>query len=116
MKIAATQEEVKKIFGEVKPPEQLDPLIQRAGGSGSTAISNFLSSVIFLLYEIALVAVTIYLIWGAVEWIFSGGDKEKVGAARKRITTALVGLILLAVVFAILNVFEVFTGFEFFGE
>ena len=36
------------------------------------------------------------LIMGGIEWITSGGDKAKYEAARKRITAAIVGLVLIA--------------------
>jgi len=36
------------------------------------------------------------LIMGGIEWITSGGDKAKYESARKRITAAIVGLVLIA--------------------
>mgnify|MGYP001596891262 CR=1 FL=1 len=42
-----------------------------------------------------------FLIWGAVQWISSGGDKEGLEKAKKKITGALVGLVILFSVFAI---------------
>lgn len=103
----------KDVFGQVTPPQELQPLIAK-GGQGAGGISLFLSNAITLLYEIALIGVTIMLVWGAVEWIISGGDKESLASARKRIVNAIIGLVLLSIVFAILNVFKIFTGFNFF--
>lgn len=110
MKIAVTPRE---IFGEITPPSELQPLIAK-GGQGAGGISAFLNNTITLIYEIAAIAVVVMLIWGGLEWIFSGGEKEAVGNARKRITNALIGLVILAVAFAILNTFGVFTGFTTF--
>lgn len=101
----------KKIFGEITPPKELQPLID-SSSQGGAGLSKFFTSVVFLMYEIALLAATLYLVWGAVEWIISGGDKEKVAEARKRITYAITGLILLGIVFAVLSVFKIFTGFD----
>lgn len=112
MKIAATNP--KDIFGQITPPQEIQPLIAK-GGQGSGGISLFLSNAITLLYEIAVIAVVVMLVWGAVEWIISGGDKEQLASAKKRITNALIGLILLSIVFAVLNVFKIFTGFNFFA-
>lgn len=39
----------------------------------------------------------LFLLWGGVQWILAGGDKEGTEKARKRITAALVGL---AIVFS----------------
>ena len=52
------------------------------------------------------------LIWGAFEWITSGGDKDNVGKARNRIINALIGLAVLAVAFALFKVAGQFLGFD----
>ncbi|MDP3758412.1 MAG: hypothetical protein Q8Q86_01725, partial [Candidatus Daviesbacteria bacterium] len=44
------------------------------------------------------------LIIGAFQWITSGGDKEGVESARKRITHALIGFAILALAFLIVQV------------
>ena len=38
-----------------------------------------------------------FLLWGGMQWILAGGDKEGTDKARKRITAALIGL---AIVFS----------------
>jgi lipopolysaccharide/colanic/teichoic acid biosynthesis glycosyltransferase len=43
------------------------------------------------------------LIWGAIKWITSGGDKGKVDAARNTIVAAVIGLIVLLLSFVIIN-------------
>lgn len=105
----------KDIFGEITPPKELDPLI-RKGGQGAGGINVFLNNLITLIYEIALVSVVFMFLWGALEWMLAGGDKEKVAQAQRRIVNALIGLALLAVAFAILRVFGVFTGFTVFFQ
>ncbi len=52
------------------------------------------------------------LIIGAYEWIASGGDKENVAKARNRIINALIGLIVLAVAFALVRLLGQFTGLD----
>ncbi len=51
----------------------------------------------------AAILVFAYLIWGGIEWITSGGDSTKTEDARKKITAAIVGLIILAASYAILE-------------
>lgn len=51
-----------------------------------------------------------YLLWGALDWILSQGDSGKVEAARKKITSALVGLAVLASVGAVFLVLQTFLG------
>lgn len=52
------------------------------------------------------------LLWGAVTWILSGGDKAKIESARGRITSALVGLVLMLSTFAIVKLIETFFGID----
>ena len=61
----------------------------------------FVVSALFVLYN---------LLFGAVEWIQSGGDKEKVDKARKRITTAITGLVILFVVIGAVLLIEAVFG------
>ena len=53
MLIAETPRE---IFGEIKPPDELQPLINQ-GGQGAGGISSFLTSGIILIFELAVLAV-----------------------------------------------------------
>lgn len=62
-------------------------------------------------FVVAILLTLIYLIWGGINWIMSGGDKEKVGAARSKIVAAIVGLILVILSYVILNfVLVIMTG------
>lgn len=54
------------------------------------------------------VAFFFMFLWGAVSWIISGGDKAHVEAAKARITSSLVGFILMISVFAIAALIETF--------
>ncbi|MCL4208728.1 hypothetical protein KJZ63_03825 [Patescibacteria group bacterium] len=59
---------------------------------------------------IAALLVFLYLIWGGIEWITSGGDKGKTESARNKITAAVIGLIVVAASFAILQLALTFLG------
>ncbi len=73
---------------------------------------SFLSSLLTIVMAIAALAVFIYLIWGGIEWITSGGDKGKTETARNKITAAVIGLIVLAAAYAILSIVLRFLGFS----
>lgn len=73
---------------------------------------GFLSSLLTIIMAIAALAVFIYLIWGGIEWITSGGDKGKTETARNKITAAVIGLIVLAGAYAILTIVLRFLGFD----
>lgn len=46
----------------------------------------------------------IYIVIGSIQWITSGGDKTKLDAARKKLTWAVVGLIITFLAFFIVSV------------
>jgi len=50
------------------------------------------------------------LILGSVEYIMSGGEKEKAGNASKRITTALVGIAILFSTFVVISIVQIVFG------
>lgn len=75
-------------------------LIARLGeGTGVISEENSLGKLIPNLFNIAVTLgaffVMYQLIMGALSWINSGGDKEKVEKARKQMTNAIIGLIIL---------------------
>jgi len=71
------------------------------------AMINAVLSFVMLL---AALLVLFYLIWGGIEWITSGGDKGKTESARNKITAAVIGIIILAAAFAILQLVLTFLG------
>lgn len=74
------------------------------GIAASSNLSVILGNAVKIILVIAVIAVLFMLIFGALEWIISGGDKEKVASARNRITHALIGLAILGLAFVILTV------------
>lgn len=89
--------------------------IEVVTGTGSSAEGNvgkIMRNVVALFFVVGGVGIVIYLLWGAVEWIFSGGDKEKVAGARRRITHAIIGFVLLALSFVIIITVGRIVGFN----
>lgn len=62
-------------------------------------IGGIVSQGLRIAFIIGLLAVLAMLVFGAVQWIFSGGDKDALSKARGRIIHALVGLLILALTF-----------------
>jgi hypothetical protein len=82
------------------------------GGQVINAPSNIPSGGIDLVGEIfrnsytimliiTVVLCLIFIVYGAINWITSGGDKQKLESARKKITWAIIGLIVALSSFAI---------------
>lgn len=104
---------VEKVFGAIDPPEIIAQFL-KSDSTGASAISQFLSNFIALLFSIAAIVLIFMIIWGALDWTTSGGDKEKLAGAQKRIVHAIIGMILFAVAFAGLAILGRFTGFTLF--
>lgn len=107
-------DDIQQKFGTISPPPQLQNLIQK-DPSGAGGISAFLSSLIALFYAVAAIVLIFMLIWGAWDWLVSEGEKEKVQNAQKKIINAIIGIMLFAVAFAVIQVLGQFTGFKFFA-
>ncbi len=78
----------------------------------TTSLGTILSNVITIMFIIGGLGLVIYFLWGALDWIFAGGDKEKIGNARKKIIQGLVGITLLALSFFIIALFGQIVGFN----
>lgn len=83
--------------------------------SGFKTLGDAVTKILTLSFIIALIVVLAMLIWGAFEWITSGGDKDAVGKARGRIINALIGLAVLAIAFALFRVAGLFLGIQGVG-
>ena len=88
------------------------PIVIKEPEEGYKDLGAFVNNVLTLAFGIALLVVLVMLIWGAFEWITSGGDKEAVGKARGRIINALIGLAVLAIAFALARVGAGFVGID----
>lgn len=63
------------------------------------SLGNTVSNVLILIFAIAAFLAFFWLIWGAFQYLFAGGDKEGLAKARARITWAIVGLIFVFLAF-----------------
>lgn len=97
------QKTIDDVFGKVSPPAGTIG----AGESPVGALGRIIGIGINLTLIIAGITVLIYLLWGAFDWITSGGEKENIERARNKITSALVGIILYI---GVLSVWAVITG------
>lgn len=81
--------------------------------------SNFgrtIGTLVTFAFIAAIIIALIFLIWGGIKWITSGGDKTAVEEARNHIVAAIVGLVIVFLVYFILNlVVFFFTGTSIFN-
>lgn len=83
--------------------------IQVNEGALGFVIPKFGEMLTFLVkgfFVIAGLAALVMLLWGALAWVLSGGDKEKVEGARDRITAAIIGVFMILIALAIIWTLE----------
>jgi hypothetical protein len=70
----------------------------------------WLGNILSVVMTLGAVACLALIVWGAIQWILSSGDKQQVEEARNKITTAIIGLIILAATIALFNLVADFLG------
>ncbi len=103
MKLLATS--VNDVFGHIDSS-------QFAGGGNlannpAQGLGKFIGTGINLFLIVAGLVLLLFMMWGAFDWIVSGGEKERVAKAQGKITNALIGMLL---IFVVLTVWTLVTG------
>lgn len=73
-------------------------------------LGTFITRVFSAIMIVGSIATFIYLIYGGLQWIMAGGEKDKVKEARDKITQAIVGIAVLASAWAIFKLIDYFFG------
>lgn len=82
-------------------------------GPGEPIFGRIISAVIGIFLFLGVVMALFHLILGAYKWLTSSGDKTKLETAREQIVQALVGLLLLASIWAVITLVTTFLGIQF---
>ena len=82
-----------------------------AASSGAT-FASYLVTLWNAIITLGALAVILFFIWGAIEWISAGGDSGKLEKARGRILQSAIGLLILVSSYTIIG----FLGSLLFGD
>ncbi len=96
-----TQDPLPRIFGTIAPPVSGLPT------DPQESVVKIVGFGIRVFILVATLTMLIYLLWGAYDWIISGGEKEKITKARSKMTNAVIGLLF---VFAMLALYNLVTS------
>lgn len=89
---------VNNIFGSpITPPNPA--IVEPVSG-----ISRLMIVGLQIFFAVAAISVLIYLLWGAFDWVNSGGDADKIAGAQAKMTNAVIGLIMVIVALTIFSV------------
>lgn len=80
------------IFGKINPPPGVDKFADPTTGFPRLIRLGVMSAILF-----AGLLMLVYMLWGALDWINAGGEKEKISKAQQKIQNAVVGLLLVFV-------------------
>lgn len=79
-------------------------------GGGSDVLNSVLSNALVIFLVFAALFAGFVFIRGGLEWILSGGDKQKIEQARQRLVYGIMGLLLVLLSFFVVNfVFKLFS-------
>ncbi len=70
----------------------------------------FISNIVSAAVPLAGVAAIILIIWSGIKFLTSGGDPLKVEGAKKTLTWAVVGLVIVLMAFVIFKIFSLVSG------
>ena len=79
---------------------------------GTSAFTNFISTAIGIMTIVAFIWFIFTLFTGAIAWLSSGGDKQKLQNAQKQITTGLTGLIIVIAAIFLIKLVEIIFGIK----
>lgn len=98
-------------------PSAVIRVSERDLGFAIPNLSEVLTFAIRAFFLIAGLAALLFLLLGALAWVTSGGNKESVEKAQQKIQAAIIGVIMIAVVLAVIVTLEqvVFGGRICFG-
>lgn len=98
MKLLAIDDPMVTIFGKITPPAGMN-----IDSDPNVGFGKFVAFGIRTFIIIAGLFMLIYLLWGALDWITSAGEKEKITKAQNKITNAVIGMVLIFVVLVVFN-------------
>jgi len=102
------------IFTTVSPVLAQGRIVIEEPDGGIRDFGNLLTAGIQTALIIAAILTFVFLIWGGIQWITSGGDKAAYESARGRITAALVGLAIVAASWALMKLIGFFFNVNVF--
>ncbi len=95
--------------------QEITITIQKPSNVRITDFGKLIGSIVGIALTLATIAAFLFLIWGGIQWITSGGDKAGVESAQHRIQAALLGLLIVFATWALFTVVGSFLGINIFN-
>jgi len=99
---------------EPEPTGIYNPAIGPFGtGEGAQIIAELIGRILNLAFMIGGLVLLVMIIVSGIQWMLAGGDKQAVSSAQGRLTSAIIGFIILASAFAIISLIANILNVEF---
>ena len=92
------------------PDSCLDKSVDPAGVATLSCIPAVLHNVLLWLFGLAGIAAAFLIIYSGIRFLTSGGDPKQVEGARKTMTYAIIGLVIILTSFFIIQAIGIITG------
>lgn len=86
---------------DITPPGGIPP-------PSTDTVGKVLRNGITLFLAAGIIASIFVIVWGGINWITSGGEKQKLASAKARITWAIIGLVVMLTSFIIIRLINYF--------
>ena len=88
-----------------------NPVLNQTGSvNGLAYFQKFIPAAIDLALVVGVLFFFVNFILGAIQWISSGGDKQALEGARSKITSAIIGIVIMFALFAVVSLISYFFG------
>lgn len=84
----------------------------KEGAATLSCIPAVLQNILTWLFVFAGIAAVFFVVFAGIKFITSGGDAKQVEGARKTLTFAIIGLVIIILSYTILRLISVVTGVE----
>ena len=97
-----------RVGGKSFPINLGNQVSSRVAINGS--LGDFISKTFSAIIIVAGIASFVYMVYGGIQWVTSGGEKDKLAEAKDKITQAIVGLGVVASAWAVFKLVDYFFG------
>ncbi len=103
---------IKKIYASAPNAVDIGAKVTRDNFFGYTCIGHLVSNLVAAGLIVSGVITFLYLVWGGIDYLLAGGDKGRIDSAQKRISSAIIGLAIVASSWAVYQIILVFFGVD----
>ncbi len=107
----AQQLQISGVTGVIEGPL---PTKEGGGGYKFDSLASVINVAMPLLFAIAGIILFLILVWGGFDFLTSMGDPKKAEGAKNKITSAIIGIVILFTAYWVVQLVDMFFGFKIF--